>query len=99
MRRTHGHAEIHASKIGGSAVSNKGKDLEATLTRLRDVFQGVTGRQPKSDAELKRWLATAEGKQATVFESTELFMWGEMHGGAVRDPAEEKGFQSDQLHE
>lgn len=84
---------------GGIAVSNTAKDRETTLQRLRDVFQGVTGRQPQSDAELKQWLATAEGKQATIFESTELFMWGEMHGGAVRDPTEEKGFQSDQLHE
>lgn len=80
-------------------MSDTEKDLGTALNRLRDVFQGVTGRQPESDAELKQWLATAEGKQATAFESTELFMWGEMHGGAVLDPTEEKGFQSDQLHE
>lgn len=79
-------------------MSDTGKRQEA-LQRLRDVFQGVAGRAPNSDAELKQWLATPEGKQATAFESTELFMWGEMHGGAVLDPKEEKGFQSDQLHE
>ena len=80
-------------------MSDKDKERNMALARLRDVFQGVKGRQPTSDAELKKWLATAEGKQATVFESTEVFMWGEMHGGAVLDPKEEKGFQSDQLHE
>ena len=31
---------------------------------LRDSFEGMKGRQPNSDQELKEWLATGEGKEA-----------------------------------
>ena len=44
---------------------------------LRDVFEGMKGRQPKSDQELNEWLASDEGKEATIFESTSLSRWGE----------------------
>jgi hypothetical protein len=44
---------------------------------LRDVFEGMKGRQPRSDQELKGWLATDEGKQATMFESTSFSRFGE----------------------
>ena len=45
---------------------------------LRDLFEGAKGRQPKTDQELKDWLASAEGKAATVFEPTALSRWGEI---------------------
>jgi hypothetical protein len=45
---------------------------------LRDVFEGMKGRQPKTDQELKEWLATDEGKEATMFEPTSLARWGEL---------------------
>ena len=45
---------------------------------LRDVFEGMKGRQPKSDQELNEWLASDEGKEATIFESTSLSRWGEI---------------------
>jgi hypothetical protein len=44
---------------------------------LRDVFEGMKGRQPRSDQELNDWLASPEGKQATIFEPTSLSRWGE----------------------
>ena len=44
---------------------------------LRDVFEGMKGRQPRSDQELNDWLASPEGKQATIFEPASLSRWGE----------------------
>jgi len=43
----------------------------------RDAFEGVNGRPPKSADELNRWLATKEGKMATLFDDTALSSWGE----------------------
>jgi hypothetical protein len=75
------------------------KTSEPNIQKLRDAFEGMKGRQPTSTSELKKWLKTDEGKQATMFEATDLSLWGEMHAGAVRDPAEEEGFRSENLHE
>ena len=50
---------------------------------LRDAFEGMKGRQPKSDQELKEWLATGEGKMATMFESTGLSAHGDESSGGV----------------
>jgi len=44
---------------------------------LRDAFEGIMGRQPTSDDELNRWLATDEGRMATVFDNTTLSPFGE----------------------
>jgi len=44
---------------------------------LRDVFEGVKGRQPRSEQESKDWLASPEGREATIFEATSLSRWGE----------------------
>jgi hypothetical protein len=55
------------------------REVESTQVRtLRDMFEGIKGRQPKSDQELKEWLATDEGKTATMFEPTLLSLWGEI---------------------
>jgi hypothetical protein len=45
---------------------------------LQDLFEGVKGRRPKSLDELNEWLATDEGKEATIFESTAVSRWGEV---------------------
>jgi len=45
---------------------------------LQDLFEGVKGRRPKSLDELNEWLATDEGKEATIFESTSASRWGEV---------------------
>jgi hypothetical protein len=44
---------------------------------LQDLFEGVKGRRPKSGDELNEWLATDEGKEATMFEATSVSRWGE----------------------
>ncbi len=53
---------------------------EASKTRtqfLRDAFEGMRGRKPTSDTELKDWLESEEGKMATLFDDTTLSPWGE----------------------
>lgn len=58
-------------------MSEKQKAAKSELQILRDTFEGMKGRQPKSDQELKEWLATDEGKEATMFEFTSLSRFGE----------------------
>ena len=50
---------------------------KAQAQMLRDAFEGMRGRQPRSDQELNEWLASDEGKQATIFEPTSVARWGE----------------------
>lgn len=58
------------------AMSEKEK-VKSEIQILRDTFEGMKGRQPKSDQELKEWLATDEGKEATMFESTSFSRFGQ----------------------
>ena len=56
------------------------KKEKAPKTRaefLRDAYEGMKGHQPVSDDELNQWLATDEGKGATLFDDTTLSPWGE----------------------
>lgn len=50
---------------------------KAQAQMLRNAFEGMRGRQPRSDQELNEWLASDEGKQATIFESAAVSRWGE----------------------
>ena len=45
-------------------MNEKAKSEKIQAQILRDAFEGMKGRQPKSDQELKEWLATDEGKEA-----------------------------------
>jgi hypothetical protein len=45
--------------------------------RWRDIFKGVTRRQPQNDQELHDWLASPAGKAATAFEPADASRWGE----------------------
>jgi hypothetical protein len=57
---------------------NEEKKVEKTQGQiLCDAFEGMKGRRPKSDQELNEWLATDEGKQATMFEPILISRWGE----------------------
>ena len=57
-------------------MSEKEKAAKSEIQILRDAFEGMKGRQPKSDQELKEWLATDEGKGATMFEVRVFFaLW------------------------
>ena len=58
-------------------MSDKEAD-KAQAQMLRDIFEGIKGRPPRSDQELNEWLATAEGKEATRCESTSASRWGEV---------------------
>jgi hypothetical protein len=58
-------------------MSDKEAD-KAQAQMLRDIFEGIKGRPPRSDQELNEWLATDEGKEATIFESTSASRWGEV---------------------
>jgi len=57
--------------------TKKEKAKKAQTQMLRNAFEGMKGRQPRSDQELKEWLTSPEGKQATMFEPTSLSLWGE----------------------
>jgi hypothetical protein len=50
---------------------------KARIQGLRNAFEGMKGRQPKSDHELKQWLLTDEGKEATLFDVTSASRWGD----------------------
>jgi hypothetical protein len=58
--------------------NEKGKAEKIQAQILRDAFEGMKGRQPRSDQELNEWLASDEGKLATIFESSSLSRWGEI---------------------
>jgi hypothetical protein len=57
--------------------TEKEKAKKTQTQMLRNAFEGMKGRQPRSDQELKEWLASPEGKQATMFEPTSVSRWGE----------------------
>ena len=58
-------------------MSEQEKAAKSEIQILRDAFEGMKGRQPKSEQELKEWLATDEGKAATMFESTSFSRFGD----------------------
>ena len=45
-------------------MNEKAKSEKTQAQILRDAFEGMKGRQPNSDQELKEWLATGKGKEA-----------------------------------
>jgi hypothetical protein len=51
-------------------MSEKEKAPKTRAQFLRDAFEGIKGR-------LNQWLATDEGKAATLFDDTTLSPWGE----------------------
>ena len=55
-------------------MSEKEKSEKSHAQILRDAFEGM---KPKSDQELKEWLATDEGKEATLFDATSFSSFGE----------------------
>jgi hypothetical protein len=44
----------------------------------RVVYQGIKGQLPKTDQELREWLASDEGKAAMAFEPAPASRWGEV---------------------
>ena len=70
-------ARMHTQRPRSITVSKEKKAEKTQVQILSDAFEGMKGRQPKSDRELNEWLATDEGKQATMFEPTLMSRWGE----------------------
>ena len=70
--------KAYSQKMRSVAVSEEKKAEKTQAQILSDVFEGMKGRQPKSNQELNEWLATDEGKQATMFETTSISRWGEV---------------------
>jgi hypothetical protein len=64
-------------------MSKKDNPGKSQVQILRDAFEGMKGRQPQSDEDLKKWLATDEGKAATIFQSTGLSAHGDESSGGV----------------
>ena len=60
------------------AMSEKEELEKVQAPTLQDLFEGVKGRRPKSLDELNEWLATDEGKEATIFAPTSASRWGEV---------------------
>jgi hypothetical protein len=54
----------------------KFENVQAPEPRL--VYQGIKGRLPKTDQELREWLASDEGKAAMAFEPAPASRWGEV---------------------
>jgi hypothetical protein len=54
------------------------KDAENAKARTPlDIFEGIKGRLPETDRELEEWLASNEGKTATMFAPASVTRWGE----------------------
>jgi hypothetical protein len=66
-----------AKTLGAVTMSEEKKVEKTQVQILCDAFEGMKGRRPKSDQELNEWLATDEGKQATMFEPILISRWGE----------------------
>jgi CRP/FNR family transcriptional regulator, nitrogen fixation regulation protein len=62
-----------AIKIGRSIVlRSQPVNGTAQTHRLLRAFEGIKGRLPRTEQEFEDWLASHEGKAATVFELTSL---------------------------
>jgi hypothetical protein len=72
-----GRFRLRKDHDGAVTMSEEKKAEKTQVQILSDAFEGMKGRRPKSDQELTEWLATDEGKQATMFEPTLVSRWGE----------------------
>ena len=59
-------------------MADEQKSEKSQVPTPRDMFEGIKGRPPKTDQELKDWLASDEGKVAMIFEPTSASRWGEI---------------------
>ena len=60
-----------------SIMSDNKEAEKAQTPTLRDIFEGIKGRPPKTDQELEEWLASPEGQAATMIEPGSTSRWGE----------------------
>jgi len=60
----------HFEKDLEAAIRAKDGADQALTRKLRAIFIGINRRPPRTGDELKAWLASPEGKAATIFEPT-----------------------------
>ena len=63
------------------AMSEGEKEQQPPAQFLRNAFEGMKGRQPKSDEELNQWLSTDEGQRGDDVCALDSFAVG--RNGAV----------------
>jgi CRP/FNR family nitrogen fixation transcriptional regulator len=63
---------------GYHSIALRNLSTDGKGERLVELYEGVNGRRPKTEEELHGWLASLEGKAATLFNLTSLSRWGEM---------------------
>jgi hypothetical protein len=61
---------------GLHSIVLRNQPTKAKNKKLAGIFEGVKDRQPNSEKELQEWLASLEGKAATLFALTPLSPWG-----------------------
>ena len=57
-------------------MSDNEQATETPEEELLKIFEGLKGRRPDSDQELKDWLASPEGQAATAFGPSPASRWG-----------------------
>jgi DNA-binding transcriptional regulator YhcF (GntR family) len=62
---------------GRHSVMLRNQSTDGGGETLAELFEGVKGRRPKTEAEFQEWLASLEGKAATLFRLTSLSRWGD----------------------
>jgi hypothetical protein len=77
IRIAYNRKKAYSQRPRSVIMSEETKAEKTQVQILRDAFEGMKGHQPKSDGELNEWLATDEGKLATMFEPTLMSRWGE----------------------
>jgi CRP/FNR family transcriptional regulator, nitrogen fixation regulation protein len=67
-----------AIEISSRSIMLRNDFVNGKGERLVELFDGVKGRQPKTEEELHEWLASPEGKAAMLFNLMSLSRRGEM---------------------
>ena len=63
--------------LGRHSIVLRNQSTDGRGERLAELFEGVKGQHPKTEQELHEWLASPEGKAATLFNFTSLSRWGD----------------------
>ena len=63
--------------VGYHSIVLRNQFTNGSGERPIELFEGVNGRQPKTEEELQEWLVSPAGKAATLFNLTSLSRWGE----------------------
>jgi len=62
---------------GYHSIVLRNQSTDGRGERLAEFFEGVKGRRPKTEGELREWLDSLVGKAAMLFKLTSLSRWGD----------------------